>query len=185
MWGGMGIQVVRNRSMLADYDAEAIAALMGVAPFAEGKRRPITPERRIPGQFAETQAHAPAPVSPRVIERAVEHGLPRHALRHVAEHLAGGDKAKVAALEWAVVPKTTLERRLTHLSPQESERTERIARLFVHATRALGTAAEAREFMTTAHPMLDGRSPFDATKTDLGTRRTEHVLHALEYGLAP
>lgn len=171
--------------MLADYDAAAISALMGMPALPEAKRAPITPERPTLGGFAETQALAPAPVSPRLIEHAVEHGLPRHALRHVAEHLAGGDKAKVAALEWAVVPKTTLERRLTHLSPQESERTERIARLFVHATRALGTAAEARAFMTEAHPMLDGRSPFDATKTDLGTRRTEHVLHALEYGLAP
>lgn len=171
--------------MLADYDAAAISELMGMPVLPDAKRAPITPECPTSGGFAETQALAPAPASPRLIEQAVEHGLPRHALRHVAEHLAGGDKAKVAALEWAVVPKTTLERRLTHLSPQESERTERIARLFVHATRALGTPAEARAFMTEAHPMLDGRSPFDATKTDLGTRRTEHVLHALEYGLAP
>jgi len=171
--------------MLADYDAEAIAELMGLPLLPAAKRPPITPEYPIPGGFAETQALAPSPVSARLIEQAVEHGLPRRALRHVAEHLAGGDKAKVATLEWAIVPKTTLERRITHLSPQESERTERLARLFVYATRALGTPDEAREFMLTAHPMLDGRSPFDATKTDLGTRRTEHVLHALEYGLAP
>ncbi len=70
------------------------------------------------------------------------------------------------------------------LSPQESERTERVARLFVHATRALGTPAEARAFMTTPHPELEGRSPVDAAKTDLGTRRTEQILNALEYGLA-
>ena len=83
-----------------------------------------------------------------------------------------------------MVPKTTLERRETRLSPQESERTERVARLFVHARRALGTAAEARAFMTTPHPELDGRTPIDAAKTDLGTRRTEQILNALEYGLA-
>ncbi len=118
------------------------------------------------------------------IEKAVERGLPRQALRHVAEALAGGDKAKASILEWGVVPKTTLERRETHLSLQESERTERVARLFVHARRALGTEAEAREFMTAPHPELDGRSPVDAAKTDLGTRRTEQVLNALEYGLA-
>lgn len=119
-----------------------------------------------------------------LIEKAVEKGLPRAALRRVAESLAGGDKAKVAALEWGVVPKTTLERRETRLSLHESERTERVARLFVHARRALGTEAEAREFMTTPHPELDGRSPIDAAKTDLGTRRTEQLLNALEYGLA-
>ncbi len=118
------------------------------------------------------------------IEKAVEKGLPRTALRHVAEWLAGGDKAKAAALEWGVVPKTTLERRDTRLSPQESERTERVARLSVHARRALGSAEEARAFMTTPHPELDGRSPVDAAKTDLGTRRAEQLLNALEYGLA-
>lgn len=122
--------------------------------------------------------------SPRLIEKAVERGLPRQALRHVAEALAGGDRTKVAALEWGLVPKTTLERRETQLSPQESERTERVARLLVHARRALGTDAEAREFMTTPHPRLDGRSPVDTARTDIGTRRAEQLLNALEYGLA-
>ena len=122
--------------------------------------------------------------SPVFIEKAVERGLPRQALRHVAESLAGGDKAKATWLEWGLVPKTTLERRETQLSPQESERTERVARLFVHARRALGTEAEAREFMTTPHPQLDERSPAEAARTDLGARRTEQILHALEYGLA-
>lgn len=119
-----------------------------------------------------------------LIEKAVEKGLPRLALRHVAEHLAGGDKAKISSLEWIVVPKTTLERREYQLSPQESERTERVARLFVQARRALGTEAEAREFMTTPHPQLEERSPIDAARSDLGTRRTEQILNALEYGLA-
>jgi putative toxin-antitoxin system antitoxin component (TIGR02293 family) len=118
------------------------------------------------------------------IEKAVEKGLPRTALRHVAESLAGDDKTKVSVLEWGIVPKTTLERREVQLSPQESERTERVARLFVHARRALGSVGEAREFMTTPHPELDGRSPIDIARTDLGTRRTEQLLNALEYGLA-
>ena len=125
-----------------------------------------------------------SPPSSVLIEKAVEKGLPRTALRHVAEWLAGDDKTKIAPFEWGVVPKTTLERRNVRLSPQESERTERMARLFVHARRALGTAAEAREFMTTPHPELEGRTPIDAAKTDLGTRRAERLLTALEYGLA-
>lgn len=143
--------------MLTNYDAKAVAEVMGLALCS------------------------PSPV---FIEKAVEKGLPRKALQHVAERLAGGDRTKISALEWGVVPKTTLERRKSRLSPQESERTERVARLFVHARRALGTEAEAREFMTTPHPELDGRRPIDAARTDLGTRRAEQVLNALEYGLA-
>jgi putative toxin-antitoxin system antitoxin component (TIGR02293 family) len=98
--------------------------------------------------------------------------------------LAGGDRSRIARLEWGVVPRTTLERREAQLSPEESERTERVARLFVQARRALGTEAEARELMTTPHPELDGRSPLDAARTDIGTRRVEQILTALEYGLA-
>jgi uncharacterized protein (DUF2384 family) len=48
----------------------------------------------------------------------------------------------------------------------------------------LGTDAEARAFMTTAHPELDGRTPVEAARTDLGARRTEAILSALKYGLA-
>ncbi len=217
--------------MLTNYDAKAIAEVMGIAFLRSSKVGPLPPAtsstsakrasrspttdlggdfvicvddvlvlvvevktNRTFAQFHQSKGRAnrnfdfkndlvssPSPV---LIEKAVERGLPRQALRHVAEWLAGGDKAKAAWLEWGVVPKTTLERRETQLSPQESERTERIARLFVHARRALGTEAEAREFMTTPHPQLDERSPVDAARTDLGARRTEQILNALEYGLA-
>ncbi|MFZ4411272.1 MAG: antitoxin Xre/MbcA/ParS toxin-binding domain-containing protein [Paracraurococcus sp.] len=174
--------------MLSNYDATAIAAVMGLgfrriaAPAAAGDFSILVDgatvhvvEATTPGGDAPSFAH---------IEKAVEHGLPRQALRHLAEDLAGGDKALATQLQWGVVPKTTLDRRATQLSPQESERTERVARLFVHASRALGTTAEAREFMTAPHPELDNRSPIEAARTDLGTRRVERLLTALEYGLA-
>ncbi|MBX9699932.1 MAG: DUF2384 domain-containing protein [Acetobacteraceae bacterium] len=159
-------------------DDESLAV---VEAGADGPGHPL---RRRPGRTGPAPQAALSPPSAALIEKAVEQGLPRTALRHVAECLAGGDRTKVARLEWGVVPKTTLERREKQLSPEESERTERVARLFVHARRALGTEAEAREFMTAPHPMLDGRSPLDAARTDLGTRRTERILNALEYGLA-
>ncbi len=217
--------------MLTNYDAKAVAEVMGIAflrsskvgsvpsvtSSTTAKKGPKSSARVLGGDFVicvddafvmvveakvdNTFAHFTqsrgragrssdfendlvSPPSPVLIEKAVERGLPRQALRHVAEWLAGGDKAKASWLEWGVVPKTTLERRETQLSPQESERTERVARLFVHARRALGTEAEAREFMTTSHPQLDERSPVDAARTDLGARRAEQILNALEYGLA-
>jgi putative toxin-antitoxin system antitoxin component (TIGR02293 family) len=206
--------VGQGQGMLPNYDAKAIAEVMGLA-FVRGAKegRPksgsaglgddftihvdditmLIVEITAKNAFAPFDAskissrqlsHLVSSPSPVFIEKAVESGLPRKALRHLAEWIAGGDKAKISALEWGVVPKSTLERRETKLSPQESERTERVARLFVHARRALGTEAEAREFMTAPHPELDGRSPIDAAKTDLGTRRTEQILNALEYGLA-
>jgi putative toxin-antitoxin system antitoxin component (TIGR02293 family) len=220
MWVFILAQLVENDRMLPNYDAKAIAEVMGLA-FVRGsiegesgktRNSKIGPNfiihvddapmliveiraknslalfgapKTITGRISHLKNHRVSSPSSIFIEKAVESGLPRKALRHVAECIAGGDEAKASALEWGVVPKTTLERRgETKLSPQESERTERIARLFVHARRALGTEAEAREFMTAPHPELDGRSPIDAAKTDLGTRRTEQILNALEYGLA-
>jgi putative toxin-antitoxin system antitoxin component (TIGR02293 family) len=216
--------------MLANYDAKAIADVLGIAFLREPDSDPAYATRSAKGMrgakpvagtvtadFVIDVAHdrvlivelksnncfarfdksttgthrifafkadSIALPSPVLIEKAVENGLPRLSLRRVAEQLAGDDKAKISSLEWGVVPKTTLERRAGQLSPQESERTERVARLFVHARRALGTGSEAREFMTTPHPQLDGRRPIEAAKTDLGTRRTEQILNALEYGLA-
>ena len=159
------------------------AAMLMVESKTKDTWAPFSASKASGGRLSGFESHVSSPSSI-LIEMAVEQGLPRKTLRHVAEWLAGGDTAKVSALEWGVVPKTTLERRETKLSPQESERTERIARLFVHARRALGTDAEARAFMTAPHPELDGRSPIDAAKSDLSTRRAEQILTALEYGLA-
>ena len=158
--------------------------LVYLAEIKDDRLAPFHISKALRQHFSEAWNDRVASPSPAFIEKAVEQGLPREVLRHVAERLSGGDKAKVAALEQGVVPKTTLGRRETKLSPEESERTERVARLFVHARRALGTEAEAREFMTTPHPELDGRTPLEAAKSDLGTRRTEQLLNALEYGLA-
>jgi putative toxin-antitoxin system antitoxin component (TIGR02293 family) len=201
--------------MLPNYDAKAIAEILGLA-FLRGPASSSSPASTRQKGRVQSVSAAPhsdsviyvdgdtvivvevknsalrgkgpfrrvSPPSSIFIEKAVESGLPRNALRHVAERIAGKDEAKISALERRVVPKTTLERRETKLSPHESERTERVARLLVHARRALGTEEEAREFMTSPHPELGGRSPIDATKTDLGTRRTEQLLNALEFGLA-
>ena len=212
--------------MLKNYDAEAVAEVMGIGFWDDPGKHPVIAARAAKaGRPSKTTAgthgkifvidvnHAPLrivdiragradkrgsgsqehpgvpnlamrPASPVLIEKAVEQGLPRVVLRHVAEQIAGADKTKIAALEWGIVPKTTLERREAQLSPLESERTERVARLFVHARRALGSEAEAREFITAPHPQLDGRTPIDAAMTDLGARRAEQILNALEYGLA-
>ena len=200
--------------MLTNYDARSVAEVMGImflqnpethlspaaGPVAKAGRDAKSPAgtagaglmmyvdgtnfRVVEVKAGQTTPRFQTAPSPILIEKAVEQGLPRQALRHVAEWLAGGDKTKASSLEWGIVPKTTLERRETQLSSQESERTERVARLAVHARRALGSEAEAREFMTTPHPQLEARSPLDAAMTDLGARRTERILNALEYGLA-
>ena len=193
--------------MMTTYDAGAVAEVLGLvpdsfiqpldaarsrSPHALAARKPAARGSEVEGSepYGLREEHTPlagdllTPMSAVAMEAAVEDGLPRSALRHVAEWLAGGDATKVAPLEWTVVPKTTLDRRNGKLSVPESERTERIARLTVQARRALGTDDEARAFMTAPHPELGGRTPVESARTDLGARRTETILLALEFGLA-
>ena len=196
-WVSIFTQLVGEDAMIANYDAKAVAEVMGLAFVRLPKERDPQEEVSgsacievdgsaliVVGRAVPVRGRRVSSPSPVLIEKAVETGLPREALARLAETIAGSDKAKAVAIERGIVPKTTLERRQSRLSRQESERTERLARLFVQARRALGTESEAREFMTAPHPELEGRSPFEAAKTDLGARRAEQILNALEFGLA-
>jgi hypothetical protein len=79
---------------------------------------------------------------------------------------------------------TALDRRNDQVSPQETDLMDPVAQLLMRARRVLGTEAEARAFMTTPHPQLDGHGPIDSASTDLGTRYVAQILNALEYGLS-
>ena len=111
--------------------------LRGDAVFVGGDDRFVIVEQAIDGSGKTGRSQAKSYLAPSVacLERAVEVGFPRVALRRLVERLAGDDKSKISGLEWDVVPKTTLERRKNKLSTEESEQTARIARLFVHSRR--------------------------------------------------
>lgn len=114
---------------------------------------------------------------------AVDRGLPPSALAAVTEHVAGGRGAAATALAHLVVPRTTLARRGDRLSREESERLERLARIVAMAEHVWEDTALAREFLISVQPQLDGERPVDLIRSDLGTRRVEDILLALEYGL--
>jgi putative toxin-antitoxin system antitoxin component (TIGR02293 family) len=62
------------------------------------------------------------------------------------------------------------------LTSPESERAERIARLFVIAEEVLGREEEARDFLFSPHEKLDGHSPIDWMRTEIGGRNVEQIL---------
>lgn len=117
------------------------------------------------------------------LEHLVLQGLPRESLRRVATRI-GGDAERASAIEHSIVPKTTLARRGGgKLTLEESERTARLARLFAQAVDAFGTEEEARLFLRRPHPLLENRPPLGVALTEIGARRVEAILHAVEYGL--
>lgn len=118
----------------------------------------------------------------RELEKAVAAGLPKTSLPHLMARLYGDRRAARESLH-RVVPEATWKRRRTHLSPEESQRTERIARVLAAAEYTWDDRDDAREWMMHPHPELEGKTPFEAAQTELGARRAEEILNAIFYGL--
>jgi len=115
------------------------------------------------------------------LEGTISRGLPRRALRRTVERIypAAGEARRVI---FRVVPEATFKRR-TRLSPAESERTERLARVIAAAEHTWSNRADAREWLTHPHPELGGRTPLDSAMTELGARRAEELLDRLFFGI--
>ncbi len=123
----------------------------------------------------------PVPQWPAPLEQAVRAGFPKSALLNVARMIEP-DSARANELAFSVVPKSSFSRRAT-LTQEQSEKTERLARLFALAEEVLGGAEPARLFLRRPHPELGGQRPLEAAATELGGRAVERVLHAIEFGL--
>ena len=116
------------------------------------------------------------------LNRAVAHGLPKASLRRTVERVFPNRK-DVRVWTYRVVPEATFKRRRQRLTPAESERTERLARVIAAAEHTWGDRDDARRFLTTPHPGLGGATPLQAAMTELGARLAEDVLARIEYGL--
>lgn len=115
------------------------------------------------------------------LERVVRAGLPKRSLQLLARRAVepGGS---VTAFVYRVVPPATFKRR-SRLSAEESERTERLARVVALAERLWDEPRQARAFLNRPHPLLDDLTPLDVARTELGARRVEQLLHDVEHGL--
>ena len=116
------------------------------------------------------------------LAQLVSNGLPFRSLRAVAERYPEPYRRRIEQL---VVPRTTLQRREASgvLSPEESERLERVARLSALAEYVWESRDAAQQWLTTPLPLLGDEAPLDLAATDLGARRVEDVLWKLEHSL--
>jgi putative toxin-antitoxin system antitoxin component (TIGR02293 family) len=115
------------------------------------------------------------------LESVVHAGLPKEALARVVER-AISERQERRRLLYAIVPEATYKRRRM-LSPEASERTERLARVVATAEHVWDDPDLARRFLHEPHPMLEGRSPVSVALTELGARRVEDLLWRLFHGL--
>lgn len=116
------------------------------------------------------------------LEKAVARGLPKASLVSVAQAVFPDARSR-RELVYRVVPEATFKRRRERLTPAESERTERLARVVAMAEEVWQDSAGARRFLTTPHAELCGRTPLAAALTELGAREAERVMASILYGL--
>jgi putative toxin-antitoxin system antitoxin component (TIGR02293 family) len=138
----------------------------------------VTPEK-----IASVMALFPLPHSFAELDDLVTQGLPKHALKASVDRvcLSGEDRRK---LLYRIIPEATYKRRRVSLSADESEKAERLARIFATTEFVWNSEADARQFLNTPHPMLQGRTPLDVSMSELGARRVEELLWKLFYGIA-
>lgn len=113
----------------------------------------------------------------------VAEGLPKTSVHAVFTHLSQHYSVALQPLRDFVAPPATLKRRRTRLSPTESQRLERLARIIAMTEGVWGGRVAAAEFLTREHPKLGGRTPLQMAATDLGVRQVEELLAAIEFGL--
>jgi len=136
-----------------------------------------------PEQIAAVMALVPEPHSFAELDEQVAEGLPKGALRAGVERM-GRTADERRALLHRVVPEATFKRRRDRLSASESEKTERLARVYATARHVWNSDEDALTFLHTPHAMLGGQAPLEVAMTELGARRVETLLWRLFYGIA-
>lgn len=121
--------------------------------------------------------------SMRELESIVIEGMPKTALDTFIAALGAtryGDFA--LTLRNKIVPRATYQR-VDRFNLQVSETTERMARLYALALSVFGDPDNATRFMTSAHPELGDREPFDVALTEVGGRQVEEIIERGLHGL--
>jgi putative toxin-antitoxin system antitoxin component (TIGR02293 family) len=136
-----------------------------------------------PEKIAAVMALASVPHSFAELDALVAHGLPKSALKASVE-CVGGSREERRHLLYRLIPEATFKRRRDRLTADESARAERLARVYATARQVWDSDDDARAFLHTPHPMLQGQAPLEVSLTELGARRVETLLWKLYYGIA-
>jgi putative toxin-antitoxin system antitoxin component (TIGR02293 family) len=114
----------------------------------------------------------------------IERGLPRSVAERLCERL-GLTEAELARC--LGVSAKTLQRlagrRAARLTPVQSDRLYRLARLAAMAEGAFEDLGRAREWLREPQRGLGGRVPLEVMRTEVGAREVEDLLGRIEYGV--
>jgi putative toxin-antitoxin system antitoxin component (TIGR02293 family) len=114
--------------------------------------------------------------------RIVKNGISSKAIGPLSDYLGVG---KGQVVDYLDLDRTTVSRRAAkdQLLPMHSaEGVLRLLELDQMASDTFETEEDAANWLRRPHPMLDGDSPLEATKTSFGAQRAKDILVAVKYG---
>jgi putative toxin-antitoxin system antitoxin component (TIGR02293 family) len=114
--------------------------------------------------------------------RIVKNGISSKAIGPLSDYLGVG---KGQVVDYLDLDRTTVSRRAAkdQLLPMHSaEGVLRLLELDEMASDTFASDEEAANWLRRPHPMLDGESPLQATKTSFGAQRAKDILVAIKYG---
>lgn len=128
---------------------------------------------------------------PMDFDALIRKGMPSKVMHHVKKEFNLPDE--VLALIVGASLRTVARRRekperagkggRERLSPVESDRLYRFARIVAKAEEVFENREEALEWLKTGQYGLGGAVPFDLLQTDAGAREVEELLIRIEYGV--
>jgi putative toxin-antitoxin system antitoxin component (TIGR02293 family) len=114
--------------------------------------------------------------------RIVRRGLPVGAVQFVLD----SGVLSPTELDRIVLPRKTLanRRKLGTLTPEQSDRLVRVARVIAAAEETFGSREKAAMWLRRPTTALAGESPLDLLDTDEGAREVETLLGRIAHGIA-
>src|SRR5260370_16929074 len=98
------------------------------------------------------------------LESAVSAGLPKRSLERLSTRLYD-DRRTASAYKFKVVPQATWKRRGKRLSVDESQKTERLARVLAAAEHVWDNHAQAPNSISNPPPYPNNHTPFEPPQT--------------------
>jgi len=121
--------------------------------------------------------------SPLAVHTLIKHGLPVACAQWARDHFGLARRSFNQ-----VRPRQTLEsaatRRDQRLTPAQSEKLLRLARLYAIAEETFGDRDRAAHWMNTPNTALAGARPAELSETESGAASVEQMLGRLAHGIA-
>ena len=119
---------------------------------------------------------------PHELIRRIQKGLPFSDLKVLQDSI---DMPFEQLAEKLAISRSTLQRRKAagRLSPDESDKVIRFARLLEHATDVFGDIDNARAWLKFPQRGLGGAVPLDYAETEIGAREVDNLLGRIDYGV--